>query len=494
MPAMAMIALAACTPSTGTDAGGADAGRDGMDAGARDGGPPVIADAGIPDGGARDAFSLPDGHVVGTPLSITASSSAAAHPIANAIDGDPATSWVAFDTTGPHANYAWVEVDFGVAVHVERIRLSGENAPPPGRLPSHFVVWVFDGGRWWHAASRFDALSAPSLDLAIARNAVRVRIEVSRVDDGSGAPAAIDELSFDTLPEPVVTTPPACDVTLAAGTDLIAFFADVTNAHDQTVCVEAGTYPGPVWIHQARALTVRALGPVTIEAERSGLDMAGGAAGTLIVTQADGLLIEGLRVVNQHHFVQPYSNILETWSRAVEVLDSHDVRFVDAEIESFGKQTTWITRSSGVVLEDVSIAGAYFLVCAVGANVVLNRSSFHGDLSFALPDDYHAPIWPERAAMFLRDTTVDLVTGNGLIGGPQPADNLFVQVSGTFRATGMTEWVQSHPQYPNLRLQLGADAPALEPFFYNPFQGGGLGAGTELCRFGDTPTCVYPSL
>ncbi len=502
MALLGLLALGACDGATDPDAGPPDAeppGMDaGMDAGARDGGAfdagSVARDAGLPDGGPSDAFGLPDGHIVGTPLSITASSSAAGRPIEAAIDGDPMTSWTAFDAAAPHANYAWIEVDFGVEVHVERLRMSAENAPAPGRLPSHFVVWTYRDGEWTHAAARFDDVSAPSLELPIARNASRVRLEVSRVDDGAGSPAAIDELSFDTLPAPVPATPSPCDTTLTAGTDLNAYFADTANNRDQTVCIEAGTYAGPVRIHAARQLTVRALGDVTIDGERSGLDMSGGVAAIFIVTQAQGLVVEGVRVVNRHRYVEPFTSILETWSRAVEVLDSRDVRFVGGTFESFGKQTTWIIRSSGVVLEGVAIHGGYFLVSGIGGDVVMNRCDLVNDLSFAVPDDYHAPIWAQGAAMFLRDTTVNLVTGDALLGGPQSADNRFVQVSGELRPTGMTEWVQVHPQYPNLRLQVGPDAPSLMPFFYNPFQGGGLGDGVEVCTYNGTPNCVYPSL
>ena len=463
-----------------------------------DGGPPAALDASTPsrDSGSSLVDAGDGGHRL-VPRSMRAYSSAIGYPIAHAFDDDPSTVWLGGSDPQTHRNYNWVEVDLGARYAVDTLVLQGGVAPYPGAVPTHFAVFVSDdASRWDYAASFFAATTVVSAPVEVDATGRYLRIEISRVADGTGWTPGVSEIELQGRPTNAISVPPRCDLRLNPLDGLASSLALLNGDVEYTICLEEGVYEGPIQIRGVRGLRILGLGDVRIEANRPGLDRTDGTSATMVVRDTSDFELDGVHLLNRHVYVSPYIDQRETVSRALQILDSRGVTVRNATLQSFGKQTVQYVRSPDLAFEDVRFSGAYFVLDANYGGAVANRCVFETDLSAVLPGDQHAVLWVYQAPLFLRDATVRLVTGAGLVAGAQEPNAQFVRLSGRTVVSGLRHWVQVHPNYPDLRLQIGGDAPTLAPFRYNPSGGGGISPRTEVCVFPlrDAPMCQWPSL
>jgi hypothetical protein len=122
------------------------------------------------------------------PISVTTNASAPGYPAAKAIDGDPATQWVASLSPSPANNNAWIQIDLGISQQIHRIRWQGAAwTPYPAQSPADYTTtWSQDGVSWTTPITRTNPAGVINGDEPLFTYARYIRLTTTKVNDGSG--------------------------------------------------------------------------------------------------------------------------------------------------------------------------------------------------------------------------------------------------------------------------------------------------------------------
>jgi hypothetical protein len=120
---------------------------------------------------------------------VTASSSAAGYPASYAGDSNINTEWIAsLDGSLESNNRAWIQLDFGSRVQLQRLRwLGGTGTPFPAWSPTNYSIQVSDDGTNWQTLiTRTNAAPVVNGNEPLAAQGRYLRMATTRVGDGSG--------------------------------------------------------------------------------------------------------------------------------------------------------------------------------------------------------------------------------------------------------------------------------------------------------------------
>jgi F5/8 type C domain len=126
---------------------------------------------------------------------ISASSSAAGYPAANAGDGKASTQWVASLTPDLSNNNAWIQLDFGTQRWIQRIKWQGANGLPyPASSPAEYYIQVSDDGTSWRTVgtrtntpvSQINADAIVNGNEPVNQQGRYLRLVATKVNDGTG--------------------------------------------------------------------------------------------------------------------------------------------------------------------------------------------------------------------------------------------------------------------------------------------------------------------
>jgi hypothetical protein len=127
----------------------------------------------------------------------TAEKSAPGYGPELAVDGDEATLWIANLKAVPENNRVWFQLDLGSVKQVARLRwIAAQNTPYPASAPKEYRVLVSrDGARFTPVAvPPVEGANEPTGDVLLNTDARYVRLETTRVNDGSGWALGLREI------------------------------------------------------------------------------------------------------------------------------------------------------------------------------------------------------------------------------------------------------------------------------------------------------------
>jgi hypothetical protein len=119
---------------------------------------------------------------------VTASSSAAGYPAANAGDGNLGSQWVASLTPQTSNNYAWLQLDFGVRRFVQRVKWVGATGTPyPAASPTNYSILVSDDAvNWRTLVTRTNSSQVVNGNELLNWPGRYLRFSTTQVNDGTG--------------------------------------------------------------------------------------------------------------------------------------------------------------------------------------------------------------------------------------------------------------------------------------------------------------------
>jgi hypothetical protein len=126
---------------------------------------------------------------------ITASSSADGYPASNAGDNQTTTQWLASLTSSPQNNNAWIQLDFGAAKQIDRLRWTAASGMPAiAASPANYVVETSDDATNWSQVTSRVTTGVIEGSEFVGRTARYLRLTTTQVLDGAGSALSFFEI------------------------------------------------------------------------------------------------------------------------------------------------------------------------------------------------------------------------------------------------------------------------------------------------------------
>ena len=414
------------------------------------------------------------------------SSSATSFPASRAIDGRIETIWMASKSTSSKNNLAWVELTLNTTTYVSSFNWRSPNGAAnkafyPASAPSRFKISITSDGKSWTDAFETDGKAIFDGKITIGRPIKKIRMDISKVNDGTGWALGFSEIWLEGWQEPQK----ACSLILGPMDDYKSALKSIGTG-PKTVCLKEGVYSGPIRIDNAKDVEIIAylgIPKIISKTDTFSLPKSPDNA-TLVISRSQNIVLDGLTIHNSYRLANALDpeSTNKGVSRALEISTSNNIRIQNSSVRSEGKQTVQII--GGIhVLSDSIIKGYYFLIDARNSDSVkLDNMSLVSDFEI-LPSDGHSAIWTTDANLIFTNLSLVTRSGRGFLSGYNNSLNWVVSLNKTTSIGNLKEWVQVHPNYRNLRLELRGSYPKTATFFYNPFQGGGPSPGTSVCFY-----------
>lgn len=457
------------------------------------------------------------------PFTTQTASAAPESPSRNINDGSGSTSWSALSQNTLANNLTWIQADLGTRRRIDRIQWTSPS--PASALANYAIKTSDDGKNWTVAAAQFsDADAAVPTDRVhpIDRDARYVRIETTKIGDGSGrGTASVSELTVWGEAARTVAPPFRCDKTLGPSDYVAELEAEKGNTDGswKNICLQGGNYSQPVKMRQMRNVRLLAQdGGVVFRASQAPFDFSkfpkcvsppGSYTSVVSISESQDVLVKGLTIHNE--FVGgDYRKVLSCGSgiassRAVTVSNSRRIRFEDTSIISAGKNTL-TAQSSDLVVVGGSITGWYFIADPHASTVYFRGVKFTQRENPQIAADTHTMFSTGVADVVLDDSSFTATSGNGFLGGSQVAaassepdtrrkwvlvGNNTANVSGWLTPIPLSSGYKN-----NVQLFLTGTYPALAAFtrineLIEP------GTGDRVCSFspaGALLSCAAPEL
>jgi hypothetical protein len=143
------------------------------------------------------------------PATVTTSSAAVAYPAINAGDSNISTQWVAtLDGTNPNNNNAWIQLDFGARMQLQRLKWIGAATTPyPAYSPTNYSIQTSDDGtNWLTQVTRTNTSPVVNGLETLTATARFLRMVTTKVGDGSGWSLSFFEFWAEGSPAPTGPT------------------------------------------------------------------------------------------------------------------------------------------------------------------------------------------------------------------------------------------------------------------------------------------------
>lgn len=119
---------------------------------------------------------------------ITASSAASGYPAVNAGDGSSSTQWVASLTPTQSNNDAWIQLDLGTRLWIQRVKWIGASGSPyPAASPTNYSIQVSDDSvNWQTVIARTNGAEVINGNEPVNQQGRYLRFVTTQVNDGTG--------------------------------------------------------------------------------------------------------------------------------------------------------------------------------------------------------------------------------------------------------------------------------------------------------------------
>lgn len=182
-------------------------------------------------------------------IGVTTSSSASGYPGTNITDSDPGTAWIAATALSTANNFAWVQLDLKTNQYVNSIEWKSAATPALAGAMNDFVIKVStDGSIWTPVYVQAGSMQTDTGTIPLGVNARYIRIESTKVGDGTGYAASVSSMVIMTSP---LAPNPSCSYTFSPSNFLstsnvggihLNNLPSGTADHWTMVCLSPGTY------------------------------------------------------------------------------------------------------------------------------------------------------------------------------------------------------------------------------------------------------------
>lgn len=432
------------------------------------------------------------------PIVVQTSSSATGYPASNMLDGSASTAWVASLQPIGVNNFAWIQLDLGSRRYVDKVEWTSASQPYPASVLKNYVIKVSDDGAvWTPIVAHFEPHTAAPAYVqkkSIGKNARYIRIETTKVNDGTGWAASIAELSITSEPQKDLSY--TCDITITPSEDYITRIGSLRGGTAErwtNVCLQPGTYTSAVRIHDAQYLRILApSGGVTFTAS---VRYVAGNSAPFNVWDSHDIHIQDIKIINTYAYTTTADSTSQ-WSHALRIARTNNLTLEKVDLVSNGKQAVYMESSDNILFNGGSIKGYYFLFSPADKNSIYTyNTTFTTDGSVQIPGDEHSMLWIDAGDVVLDSSYFNMITGKGLFTGGGGTHSRLV-ITGATRASGLSHWADNHQNYSNMHVYVTGAYPALTPF-YN-YADGGNAANSFVCTYSGASAplsaigCSYP--